>query len=76
MRGLGLLCTVFPLAQTTLIADLRALGLSPGTQIGPASNSATFTQRWSSYHAPSYAVAVRPVTDTDVAKIVRTESHF
>ena len=51
----------------TLISALRALNLSSGTQIGPASN---YTQRWSSYDAPSYVVAIKPVTDGDVAKIV------
>ena len=56
-------------AHGTLISALRALDLSSGTQIGPASNS-NYTQRWSSYDAPSYVVAVKPVTDADVAKIV------
>ena len=57
-------------AHGTLISDLRSLNLSPGTQIAPSSDSADFTQRWSSYDAPSYIVAVKPVTDNDVAKIV------
>ncbi|CRG83420.1 hypothetical protein PISL3812_00771 [Talaromyces islandicus] len=54
----------------SLIDDLRGLGLSPGTKIGLASNSSGFTQRWSSYDAPSYVAAVKPVTDKDVAKVI------
>jgi hypothetical protein len=55
----------------TLVSDLRNLGLSPKTQIGSASNCTKFTQRWSSYDAPSYAVAIKPANDDDVAKIVQ-----
>lgn len=57
-------------ASSSLIADLRSLDLSPGTHIGLASNSSRFTQRWSSYDSPSYVAAIRPTTDTDIAKIV------
>lgn len=66
-----LMVTISQGAHGTLISDLRSLDLSPGTQIAPSSDSADFTQRWSSYDAPSYIVAVKPVTDIDVAKIVR-----
>jgi hypothetical protein len=54
-------------AYGSLTSDLQALNLSSGTLIGPPSN---FTQRWSTYHAPRYAVSVQPITDGDVAKIV------
>ena len=56
-------------AYGNIVSSLHNLGLSPGTQIGPSSN---FTQRWSSYDAPSYIVAVKPVTESDVAKVVRS----
>ena len=61
------------LASASLVSDLSALGLSPGTKIGSPSDPA-FTQRWSSYNAPDYVVAVKPVTEKDVAKIVRMHS--
>lgn len=51
----------------TLPAELRALNLSSGSQIGLTPES---TQRWSSYYAPSFVTAVKPAMDSDVAKIV------
>lgn len=57
----------FQVADATLVSDLRGLGLSPGTQIQSPSN---VTERWSSYHAPSYKILVTPATDHDVAAIV------
>jgi hypothetical protein len=56
-----------------LISDLRSLNLSSSTYIGDPSN---FTQRWSSYHAPSYSIGIRPGTDDDVAKSVRIFNPF
>jgi len=53
--------------DASLASDLRALNLSPGTQIDPPPN---FTERWTSYHAPKYKVTVKPATDNDVAAIV------
>lgn len=61
------------LVSAILVSDVTALGLSSGTQIGSPSESA-FTQRWSTYNAPSYVAAVKPVTEQDVAKIVRIPS--
>ncbi|KAI9699566.1 MAG: hypothetical protein M1820_007064 [Bogoriella megaspora] len=54
----------------TLVSSLGALGLSSGTQIALSSNSSNFTQRWSTYDEPDFIVAIKPVTDHDVAKIV------
>ena len=51
----------------TIRSELLALGLSSGSQVAPPSE---YTQRWSSYDAPSYVTAVKPATDDDVAKIV------
>jgi hypothetical protein len=55
----------------SLASDLRGLRLSPGTEIDPPSNT---TERWSSFHAPSYKVTIKPATDQDVATIVRKPS--
>jgi hypothetical protein len=69
--AIGFLINGLLVHAASLIDDLRSLGLSPGTKVGLNSNSSGFTQRWSSYDAPSYVAAVKPVTDTDVAKVVR-----
>lgn len=63
------------LVSAFLASDLTALGLSSETQIGSPSESA-FTQRWSTYNAPSYVAAVKPGTERDVAKIVRIPSRL
>jgi hypothetical protein len=67
----GFVCQL--VTGTTILSDLHALGLSTGSQIGSPSDS-NFTQRWSTYNAPKYVAAVKPVTDRDVAKIVRIAS--
>ncbi|KAF2648721.1 FAD-binding domain-containing protein [Lophiostoma macrostomum CBS 122681] len=58
------------LVSACLFPDVTALGLSSGTQVGSPSES-TFTQRYSTYHSPSYVVAVKPVIEQDVAKIIK-----
>lgn len=62
-----LLLSLARAANETITSELLYLGLSSGSQIGPTSE---FTQRWSSYDAPSYVTAVKPATEDDVAKIV------
>ena len=67
IAAISLIVTVSQGARGTLTSNLHALDLSSGTQIASLLN---YTQRWSTYDAPSYAVAIKPVTDEDVAKIV------
>jgi hypothetical protein len=79
MRGLPVLALGLSgfgsqLVSAFLLSDVKALGLSAGTQVGTPSESA-FTQRWSTYNAPSYIAAVKPTTEQDVAKIVRIPSR-
>lgn len=62
-----LLVNIARTANKTIRSELLTLGLSSGSQIAPTSE---YTQRWSTYHAPSYLTAVKPATDDDVAKIV------
>jgi hypothetical protein len=71
ISAISLIATISKGAHSTLISDIKSLDLSPGTQITPGSSLINFTQRWSSYDAPTYVVAVKPVTEDDVAKIVR-----
>lgn len=63
-----LMANIARTANETIRSELLALGLSSGSHVAPPSD---FTQRWSSYDAPSYVTAVRPANDDDVAKIVK-----
>ncbi|KAK0510736.1 hypothetical protein JMJ35_007168 [Cladonia borealis] len=68
-----LLISIASAANGTIRSELLSLGLSSGSQIGPTSE---YTQRWSSYDAPSYVTAVKPATEDDVAKIIAYAIKF
>jgi hypothetical protein len=61
------------LAPGQIVSALKSLGLSPGTEIVDPCNDEYangFTQRWTTHGMPSYAAAVKPVSEIDVATIV------
>ncbi|RAO65272.1 uncharacterized protein BHQ10_001284 [Talaromyces amestolkiae] len=80
MTRLGSVILALPLLAAAQSYNLSALFqsvLSPGAEIYYANDSnwaQDVTQRWSTWNAPSYMGAIKPVTERDVQNIVKVAS--
>ncbi|KAF9888976.1 hypothetical protein FE257_008146 [Aspergillus nanangensis] len=66
------------IAPSQVVSALKSLGLSAETDIIDPSNdeyASDFTQRWTTHDMPSYAAAVKPTLERDVATIIKFASN-
>lgn len=69
---LPVMSALFPSINLSSVLSSPQLGLSSATEFfsPPYSDWTNETQRWTTYEAPTYGVAVRPSTEVDAQKLV------